>query len=285
MLAITSFPRSGNHLYRFILEFVTGSFTQGIIENKFDVPIFKNSFPSYPECLKHVDPGKLLGIKCHEVEEVYNICAMNQINGIHMIVRNPYDALSSHIFREPSNRLSLRYSMRSMLTKQLFIKTRIFKLLPLTEQNLIYNSKLLFRQWSHLMRDYYQTWKYMKCSYLISYENLTNKDLIIKKNELLALFSSISHLLVQEKVDELIGNLDYYYKLSASAEGRPDWGGIRSNQDLDKSKERQQSFSISDQFSELITHYIQDEINYCSLYIDKHPGYIEYDNLLKSYIK
>ena len=65
MNIIASYPRSGNHLYRFIIEYTTGKFTQGIFSNEKDKLLFNNKFENKVNPLKHVDPSRMIGIKAH----------------------------------------------------------------------------------------------------------------------------------------------------------------------------------------------------------------------------
>ncbi len=61
-----SFPRSGNHWVRFILEFFSGVPTQGIEANPWDIPMHRNLFRSLLNPLGHVQGGgEFLFYKSH----------------------------------------------------------------------------------------------------------------------------------------------------------------------------------------------------------------------------
>lgn len=51
---ILSYPRSGNHLIRFLVEFLTSKPTKGSQNSPKDVPICFNTFPD-PSVLEHVN--------------------------------------------------------------------------------------------------------------------------------------------------------------------------------------------------------------------------------------
>ncbi len=53
---LLSYPHSGNHWVRFIIEYLTGYPTCGIRSNKNDVPIYRNVFPLTSHPLAHVNP-------------------------------------------------------------------------------------------------------------------------------------------------------------------------------------------------------------------------------------
>jgi hypothetical protein len=51
---LLSYPRSGNHLLRFVAEYITGRPSLGCMHNPQDIPIFRNTFPK--PVLSHVQP-------------------------------------------------------------------------------------------------------------------------------------------------------------------------------------------------------------------------------------
>ena len=245
MLGIASFPRSGSHLYRFILEYSSCSFTQGILNNIADVPIFANSFPSSPNCLSHVDPRKMIGIKCHNVEDVCRASSLVALNGIHLLVRNPYHALSSHISQSSTEVLVFLASLHNVLSTTLFLRSRLYKYIPLTQIHLCCATVVLFQQWITLTREYFQVWRYMPHSCLMIYENLTNTSISIRKGELEKAFFSIHHLLSHDFTINFLENINHFYDISLFGEGRS-WGGrlgLKCNYQLEESKRRQSDFT------------------------------------------
>ena len=114
-LIIASYPRSGNHLYRFILEFVTGFHTQGCVPNRNDVPIFRNTFEKIPAALNHVNPFNRIGIKAHDMRTL-TLTMKSQIKteGVHLITRNALHCLASaHAGDHQASRHSSTYKAAS----------------------------------------------------------------------------------------------------------------------------------------------------------------------------
>jgi hypothetical protein len=68
---LLSYPRSGNHWVRFIIEFITGRPTHGCVGNARDLPIAMNSFPGRETPLSHVDQNADFVVwKAHALGEV-----------------------------------------------------------------------------------------------------------------------------------------------------------------------------------------------------------------------
>ncbi|HUG61719.1 MAG TPA: hypothetical protein VMP03_07730 [Methylomirabilota bacterium] len=94
MLVIASFPRSGNHLVRFMVEYLTGRPTLGCATNPVDVPICRNTFPDDPDVLAHVG-GEPIARKVHFVRE---IAPMDPpASRLLLVRRDPTEALLSHV--------------------------------------------------------------------------------------------------------------------------------------------------------------------------------------------
>lgn len=99
MKYIASFPRSGNHLCRFKVEYLTGQATHGCRDNPSDVPICRNRFDADPKILQHVDPAKIIGQKAHSWTQIlsYSNRFGIECSGLLIINRNPIQAIASHI--------------------------------------------------------------------------------------------------------------------------------------------------------------------------------------------
>lgn len=68
---LLSYPRSGNHWVRFIIEYITAKPTHGCIANEKDPPIHANCFPQDEKPLKHVDSSSSYVIwKAHTLDEL-----------------------------------------------------------------------------------------------------------------------------------------------------------------------------------------------------------------------
>jgi len=95
---LVSFPRSGNHAFRYIIEKLTHSTTigcQGVRHN--DLPIYIQS-----DCISNADPTKRPSfVKCHFLKQIYKDHLElghfeNYDNLIVFIFRDPVEAISSH---------------------------------------------------------------------------------------------------------------------------------------------------------------------------------------------
>ena len=87
MKVLLSYPRSGNHLVRFLIEILTEKPTLGCIENIYDKPIFENTFPekipfNIDSLLKYHDDD--LFRKYHQIPHIEPIPTE-----LIFIVRNP----------------------------------------------------------------------------------------------------------------------------------------------------------------------------------------------------
>ncbi|MEZ9855706.1 hypothetical protein AB4347_16910 [Vibrio breoganii] len=93
-----SYPRSGNHLIRFITEYITAGYTQGCINNKKDLPLYTNEY-SEVNILSHVDRHRQVLLKVHSIAEA-NFNATAYLTGIErcmIVLRNPLFCISSHL--------------------------------------------------------------------------------------------------------------------------------------------------------------------------------------------
>lgn len=95
MYLIASYPRSGNHLVRFLVEYLTGRPTLGSRGNPADLPIHRNGFTD-PALLQHVG-GEPIARKVHDEPEAARLAQMGASRGSILILRNPTEALLSHV--------------------------------------------------------------------------------------------------------------------------------------------------------------------------------------------
>lgn len=95
MFIVASFPRSGNHLVRFFIEYMTGRPTLGCFNSPQDIPIHCNDFPEEPAVLAHVG-GDPIAHKAHFVRELRHLVQVYPIAGIILIRRHPIEAIGSH---------------------------------------------------------------------------------------------------------------------------------------------------------------------------------------------
>ena len=98
MIVIASYPRSGNHLVRFLVEFITGRATLGCVGNPRDRPIC--SVFTGPQ-LEHVDLGEPIGIKAHFPREIRTLLrGPERPAKLVLILRDPVEAILSHAPRK-----------------------------------------------------------------------------------------------------------------------------------------------------------------------------------------
>lgn len=91
-IMILSYPRSGNHLTRFIIEYISGRPTMGCYNNSKDTPI-RERFQYNKSPLNHVECDKnFIAYKFHKVP-FFNFIFKKRI----IIIRNWKDAVMSHL--------------------------------------------------------------------------------------------------------------------------------------------------------------------------------------------
>jgi hypothetical protein len=98
MITILSFPRSGNHFVRYIVEFLTGKATVGAagfttVPGQ-DTPI---CLRKGPECLKHVKLDDRIAVKSHFVDSI-----PENVSGLVLLVRHPIESILSHRYHNIS---------------------------------------------------------------------------------------------------------------------------------------------------------------------------------------
>ena len=96
---ILSYPRSGNHLVRFLIEFATGKPTHGCIGNDNDQFLCKNNYPNSESPLHHVK-GIPEFIKFHWVHDIlYSIQnkRITEPGKLIVIIRNPIECIARNI--------------------------------------------------------------------------------------------------------------------------------------------------------------------------------------------
>ncbi len=95
---ILSYPRSGNHLVRYYIEFATGRPTLGYINNRKDIPMCENSYCASQSPLSHVS-GTAEFSKFHRPDQIYNSeqkSRIAQTKKLIVVVRNPLECIARH---------------------------------------------------------------------------------------------------------------------------------------------------------------------------------------------
>ena len=192
---LLSYPRSGNHLVRYILEYITGLPTSGCYGNPKDRPIYTNKFPNKETPLSHVDHNYHFSFtKFHKIPSVYNSAYLKADPSLILIVRDYKECIISHL-RKTSGK---DYSIETTFQKEMNF---YFKLLH-----------------------YYDTYEGKKM--IIYYEDLLNDF----ENVLIQLSKFIPNV-KKEYLIKLIKNKDHHCYLSSNGKNRS-WGGSNSNGEI-----------------------------------------------------
>ena len=88
---LCSYPRSGNHLIRFLIEILSELPTKGCERNKKDKPIYLNTFPEKIN-FNIKDSKKYIYYKYH----ILNESILKDCKNLIIMVRNPYEVLLRH---------------------------------------------------------------------------------------------------------------------------------------------------------------------------------------------
>ena len=101
---IASYPRSGNHLVRAIIEAYTHRPTEGCLGAIMDPPIFKK--PANKSKLIQIRSDQVIGYKAHYLREIHERDRTNADGpmGMILITRDPVAAISSQATRILSNK-------------------------------------------------------------------------------------------------------------------------------------------------------------------------------------
>ena len=192
---LLSYPRSGNHLMRYILEYITGLPTSGCYGNPKDKPIYTNKFPNKETPLSHVNHHHhFCFTKFHKIPSHYNNAYLKADPALILIVRDYKECIISHI----------RKNVKS----------------GLTVENAFHKELMMYFKLLH----YYDTFEGKKM--IIYYEDLlTDGD-----NVLLNLAKFVPNI-KGEYFLEFIKNKDHLFYLSSNGKNRS-WGGTNSNGEL-----------------------------------------------------
>ena len=96
---VVSYPRSGNHIVRALMEMYSGRPTLGCPGSKKDTPIFERP-PNQSRGLINITDCDPIGYKAHMICEILaNSQTRAAPQKLLLITRNPADAISSHLAR------------------------------------------------------------------------------------------------------------------------------------------------------------------------------------------
>lgn len=192
---LLSYPRSGNHLVRYILEFITGLPTSGCYGNTKDKPIYTNQFPNKETPLRHVVHNfHFCFTKFHKIPSHYNSAYLKSDPSLILIIRDYKECIISHLRK---------------INKDKEIDSLTFQ----HELNLYF--KLL---------NYYDNFEGKKM--IIYYE-----DLIQKTDEVLNQLKNFIPNIQNSFYLDFLKNIDHHCYLSSNGKNRS-WGGSNSNREI-----------------------------------------------------
>lgn len=96
---LVSFPRSGNHLLRGLLEYASGRKTLGCPGAKNNGPIFSKEPNQLRKIIVVDDRRPPVALKSHFSTEIWRHQKKHSAQGCILIIRNPVDAITSHLMR------------------------------------------------------------------------------------------------------------------------------------------------------------------------------------------
>jgi hypothetical protein len=198
MFLIASYPRSGNHLLRFFIEYLTERPTLGCRGNVKDTPIHLNKFAE-PDILAHVQ-GAPIGQKVHDNYAVRAIVTEGNVEGGILILRDPIEAVLSHAGRRRRRPVSLAY---------------------------LWHLHRLNRGLVHYLDLAHEIERMPYPLLVLSYECLISEDEQIFLSELDRLTGFLGGYVDTDRKAALRSDFRRVRSLNASVEGR-DWAGIRS---------------------------------------------------------
>jgi hypothetical protein len=197
---ILSFPRSGNHLLRFMVEFLTGCKTQGCLDNAHDKPIATNTFPLREDVLSHVGDC-FVAIKAHSTQELFHPENLHTIgSGGIILIRSPRNCIRSHILKRDPQLASLGQ----------------VQLGP------------VLQQWAQIVTFALRTDHHHTA--IIKYEDLLTRSTFASR-ALPRIAKVFSESFQPARAELLIDDFEEMLKISATGEGRA-WGGISKPENL-----------------------------------------------------
>jgi hypothetical protein len=196
MKFILSYPRSGNHLVRFLSEYITGGFTQGCLGNVKDLGIYLNDFTP-KDILEHVSDSNQIALKAHSVKEIKQSIdnTLMSNNGVLSIHRSPLTALASH------SGAALK--------------------LPDEEFEVYVNNQ--FNIWTNILVTSFKSYTHN----IIWYEKLTSDDIDTRVTEIAKIATFFKGEVLFDKLALLCSSTARLYSISSGGKGRA-WGGSKS---------------------------------------------------------
>lgn len=197
MIILLSFPRSGNHLIRFFIEYLTGMPTLGCVDNLKDHPIFSDYFELDPNILSHVSSDIPICRKAHTAEECTWILQKEKGAKLILITRDPVEAIIAHAERPRQDILGVIY---------------IFRIIKCAIQ-----IKSIFQFYS----------KFQGEKVILRYENWISNDKMKNRSEINKLSGILNKYIMKEKKESVIEKFNHLKNVSSKPSTRA-WKGFRS---------------------------------------------------------
>jgi hypothetical protein len=235
---IISYPRSGNHLTRFMIELLSEKPTFGCEGNPRDIPIYENTFNNYIP----------FNITSTTKDSNNNDIAIDKSKCYHKF----HYTISEKKYKNAKNLIFLLRNPQEVLLRNSNYQIQ----------------KTLFDKYFTCI-DYYLDFKGNKI--LFYYE-----DMLTNKSEFITQLYQFLNLQNTEKLNWVLDNIDFLYQESKEGKNR-DWGGVNSNSTNyyypklnDKknknsfyeylfTKLREQKYSFIDTKYEILINYKSDE--------------------------
>lgn len=196
---LLSFPRSGNHLVRFLIEFLTSRPTKGCMGNPEDIDICKSSFEPEENPLGHVKDD-WIWCKHHFVDEIdvnkrRDRVFKDNLNGMLLLFRDPVECILRHEY--------------------------------FGNQSYVWNSKHIDKHIEKVKASINYFLDFSHNKHLIIYENLIDRETREEEIKLLSNFIGGDDNLLEELLDDL----DFYYNLSLISKMNYKTSGCISGED------------------------------------------------------
>jgi hypothetical protein len=197
VFGVVSYPRSGNHLARFFVEFLTSKATQGSMGTVGDHALAINEYPGDPDVLAHVDLGDIIATKAHSVKEINNLRGtfLVEFNAYLLIIRNPVDCILGNL-----------------------------RIAELDSESLVENIDAEFDLWQRLLIRMIKTPTKVE---IVSYSDLVSESEDSKNSVLSSYVNLFGEDIVESNFAKLNSDYSAIRALSAGAKGRT-WNGVRS---------------------------------------------------------
>tara|TARA_B110000881_G_scaffold63760_1_gene55204 strand:- start:461 stop:1927 length:1467 start_codon:yes stop_codon:yes gene_type:complete len=242
---LISYPRSGNHLLRFIVEYITSFPTKGCTSN--DKPVCNNKYPT-PTLMDHVCKNESYILSKLHVFPQFNHRHNSPLSAI-LIVRDYRECI-------------IKYTQYS--TSQEILQREIKKYFDIIYDWNNFNGPKLLVRYADLMNNPNKT-IYAIISFIMNHNKLLTRD-------------PLFYQYITSRLNKFISSQQILYNECAQAKNRK-WGGYNSAKKL-KYHILQQSFLVRIEFENLCQTFIQSQTldyqnNIFTIAYQYSPGYVD----------